>query len=365
MVAAKVRLTNFKPGSRIRTILEAIAAVLSRIESEFFAAYLYAIRTSSYESFGFGLLEGKKSTGFIRFVKTGHTSTFAIPIFTISLFGQDYQSVSPSSISVGQTSVDIDIRALNSGSQYNLDPQGIDTNFGKGDVFPSADPNVILEFDRIYNPFLISGGTDQETEEERLIRWQEFVNNLGRSTLAGILSGVKSVSGVVDCYVTENLNPINGQSETGWINIYVSDGTSNTAPTIIQTVTDKIKGILGTSEFGYKAGGTRLFVGNLLIQSISFHYELDVLISTQLSDAQFKVLVEQAISNYVNKLRNGEDVIFDRLKGAGINAHPDIQRIRFVGISTDIVVPLGSVPKIGGNGGGSIVCDLINRINQP
>ncbi|MBM9499739.1 baseplate J/gp47 family protein [Leptospira sp. 201903071] len=365
VVAAKVRLTNFKPGSRIRTILEAISAILTRIESDFFAAYLYAIRNSCYESFGFPLLEGKKSTGFIRFVKTDHTSTYSIPIFTISLFGQDYQSVGPSSIAVGQTSVDIDIRALNSGSQYNLDPQGIDTNLGKGDVFPSADPNASLEFDRIFNPFLISGGTDQETEEERLIRWQEFVNNLGRSTLAGILSGVKSVSGVVDCYVTENLNPNNGQSETGWINIYVSDGTSNTAPTIIQTVTDKIKGILGTPEFGYKAGGTRLFVGNLSVQPISFHYELDVLISTQLSDAQFKTLVELAISNYVNKLRNGDDVIFDRLKGAGINAHPDIQRIRFVGISTDIVVPLGSVPKIGGSGGGSIICDLINRINQP
>ncbi|MDI7165966.1 baseplate J/gp47 family protein [Leptospira santarosai] len=365
LVAAKVRLTNFKPGSRIRTILEAIAAVLSRNESEFYVAYLYSIRNSCYESFGFGLLEGKKSTGFVRFEKTDHTSTYSIPIFTISLFGQEYQSVAPSNITVGQTFVDIDIRALNSGSQYNLDSQGIDTNLGKGDVFPSADRNSSLVFDRIYNPFLISGGTDQETEEERLIRWQEFVNNLGRSTLAGILSGVKSVSGVVDCYVTENLNPSNGQPETGWINIYVSDGTSNTAPAIIQTVTDKIKGIPGTAEFGYKAGGTRLFVGNLLVQPISFHYELDVLISTQISDTQFKVLVEQAIANYVNKLRNGGDVIFDRLKGAGINAHPDIQRIRFVGISNDFVVPLGSVPKIGGSGGGSIVCDLINRINQP
>lgn len=365
LVSANVRLTNFKPGSRIRTILEAIAAALSRMSSEFYSAYLYAMRNACYESFGFGLLEGKKSTGFIRFEKSGLTSNYSIPIFTISLFGQVYQTVGPVTLVASHTSTDIDIRAVEPGTQYNIDSLGIDTNLGRGDIFQTSDPTVVIDFDRIFNPYPISGGTDKETEEERLIRWQEFVNNLSRSTLAGILSGVKSISGIVDCYVTENINPNSGQPETGWINIYVSDGTSNTAPNILQTVRDKISGLLNSSDFGYKAAGTRLFVSNLNIQPISFNYELDVLISTQLSDSQLISIVSQSFANYVNRLRNGEDVIFDRLKGVGINAHPDIQRIRFVGLSSDIVVSSGSVPKIGGSGGGTIVCNLINRISPP
>lgn len=365
IVAAGVRLTNWKPGSRIRTLWEAVCLMLSRSDAEYFAGYQYARDNACYDSFNFGLLPGKKATGFIRYAKTGHASNISIPILAISLFGINYKTVNTATLLVGETFIDIDIIADELGTKGNLIPLEIDTDQGNGEIYNPEDPNQVLEFDRIFNPVNIAGGTDQETEEARQARWQEFINNLARSTLAGIRAAVKSVPGVVDSFVTENINPYTGDPETGWINVYISDGTSMVDPAIISAVQAKINGIEGTSEFGYRAGGTTLFVGNILIQPINVDYELDVLITSSVSNSTFEFLVNAAISNAVNRLTSGADVLLDLMRAAGLNAHPDILRIRFITPVSDVSVPSGSLPKIGGTGGGTITNSLINRIPRP
>ncbi|MCW7467515.1 baseplate J/gp47 family protein [Leptospira levettii] len=365
IVGAGVRLTNWKPGSRIRTLVEAIALLLSRGDAEFFAGYQYARDNACYDSFNFGLLPGNKATGYIRYNHTGHTSNIDIPVFAISLFGITYKTIQPATLLVGDTSVDIDIIADELGTKGNLVPLEIDTDQGKGEIYNPIDPNEILTYDRIFNPVNITGGTDQETEESRQARWQEFITNLARSTLSGIRSAVRSVPGVVDSFVTENINPYTGDPETGWINVYISDGTGSVDPLIVTAVRNKIDGIEGTDELGYRAGGTTLYVGNILTQAINVDYELDVLLTSSVSNATFKSLVETSISNAVNRLSNGSDVLLDLMRAAALNSHPDILRIRFLTPSSDVSVPSGALPKIGGTGGGTITNSAINRIPRP
>lgn len=363
IVGRKIRLTNWKPGSRIRTLIEAIAFALARSSAEFFAGYQYARNFNCYESFGFDLLPGLKASGFIRYQNTGHISNISIPILTISLFGLTYHTIAATTLNTGDTFVDIDVVAGDVGTDYNLDALAIDTDNGNGDIF--SETGEELTFERIFNPFEISGGTEIESEQSRQARWKDFINNLARSTMSGIRSGVKTVAGVVDSYVTENINPYTGDPETGWINIYVSDGTAVVSPAILQAVEDRISGVLGTDELGYRAGGTRLYVSTIAVQAININYELDVLDSSLLTDPQIEALASIAITKYVNRQPNGGDVLLDLVKSAGISAHPDFLRIRLVGLVSDISVPDGSVPKIGGTGGGTITCSLIARIPRP
>lgn len=365
IVGAGVRLTNWKPGSRIRTLWEAVSLMLARGDAEFFAGYKYARDNSCYDSFNFSLLPGNKATGFIRYNHTGHVSNISIPILAISLFGITYRTISAATLIVGDSSIDIDIIADELGTKGNLIPLEIDTDQGNGEIYNPDDPSEILVYDRIFNPVNIAGGTDQETEESRQVRWQEFINNLARSTLSGIRAAVRSVPGVVDSYVTENINPYTSAPETGWINVYISDGTSLVDPGIVTAVQNKINGIEGTGELGYRAGGTTLFVGNILIQAVNVDYELDVLTTSAVSNSTFTALVNAAISNAVNRLTSGSDVLLDLMRAAGLNAHPDILRIRFVTPVADVSVPVGSLPKIGGTGGGTITNSVISRIARP
>ncbi|MCB1177236.1 MAG: baseplate J/gp47 family protein, partial [Leptospiraceae bacterium] len=209
----------------------------------------------------------------------------------------------------------------------------------------------------------ITGGKDLESDTERIDRFKEFIKSFFRSTLNGIRYAVKTTPGVKDYYVYDNVDPYTGSENPGWINVLLSDGTNTVSNSVLEAVRTKINGIEGDPEnTGYRAGGTRLYVGKLLIQAINIFYEIDIKDDSDLEDSIVKTLVETAIINYVNGLKSGNDVILDSVKAYGRTAHPDFYKIRTPGINTDIVVNNGYVPKIGGSGGGVIICNKINRV---
>ncbi|WCL51430.1 baseplate J/gp47 family protein [Leptospira sp. GIMC2001] len=364
-VAAKgVRLTNWKPGSRIRTLSEAIIFILVKISGDFQAAYEHAIREACFETFGFGKLPGFKSVGFVRYVKADVVGSFSIPQFRIDLFGVRYRTVSTATIVEPATFVDIDIIADNFGPEGNIQGLEIDTVQGRGDITDSLTGEELV-FDRIFNPFPISGGEGEESDEKREIRFQGYIQNLARSTLDGIRNAVLSIPGVVEAFVDENKNPYTGAPETGWVLVYISDGTALVSSELIDTVFDIINGVVNSSDVGYKGGGVQLFVGTIEIEPINVDYELDVLDTSALTDEQVESISTIAISNYVNRLKNGNNVVYDLLWAAGLSSHPDFQRIRFNTPTADVSVPTGKIPKIGGTGGGTIACTTIVRIPKP
>lgn len=358
-----VRLTNWKPGSRIRTLIEAILFVIVRIIGDFQAAYNYAIRESCYQTFRHAKLPGKKSVGFVRYVKADVLTTFAIPVFSITLFGVRYTTVEAATIVAPNTFVDIDIIADEFGTDANIGSLDIDTDQGNGDVLDLEGNELV--FDRIFNPFPVEGGEGEESDEAREVRFQDYIQNLARSTLGGIKSGVLSIPGVVEAFVEENINPISGVEETGNVNIYISDGTSSVSPTLIQTVYDTIQGIVQSNNFGYKGAGVKLFVGTIEIQAIDVEYEIDILDSSGLTDGQVESIASTAIAQYVNRLSNGDNVVYDLLRSNGLASHPDFVRLRLLDPTSDINVPSGKIPKIGGSGGGAIVCASVFRIPKP
>ncbi len=363
LTSRKSGLSNFKPGSRIGTLIEAVALELAAADTQYYRAYLEGIREACFASFGFALKEGRRATGQVRIYNTDPPQRIVIPAFRITLFGLAYLSESsPPVLEASQTYIDLSINAEEAGSHYNIAANSIDTERGAG----LLEPSIVPEPERITNLRSIEGGTDQESRAERERRFQSFIQNLARVTKGGIEAAVKSIAGVAEAYVENNRNPITGAVEYGWVNVYVSDGTANTNQDFLDRVRDILLGKSAANDFTeHIAAGKRLFVQALRVLAIHINVALSIDASSALQDEmRIKEIVQGAIANFVNRLKAGEDVLLDHVKSAVLQERPrDFLYINIAG--NDIAVQPRELPRIGGAGGGRVTVSSITRIARP
>jgi len=350
LISRASRLSNFGPGSRIGSLLEGIAIVLARGDRETLQGFEAEAVNAVYEVFGFPLLPGLKATGLLRLEKSGHTQAINYPIFTIDLFGLRFETVEPITLPVGQNVVLVEARAIEPGVSGNIRAGEIDTLDGRGTISPQIEPGT-----RVWNPAPFEGGTQLETEESRAGRFRDFINNLGRSTLRGIYNAVISIPGVAGAVVNDNINPISLLPQTGWVNVYVSDGTSSPPQSLLDEVKKVVVGELHHPDYlGYAAGGARVYVGSVEVTAVNVSYEYVLVEGSSLTDQEAEEKIEQAAIGYINSLPIGQDVLFETLQARMLTAHPDILRLNLLSPGSDIVIQDQDLPRIGGASGGTI-----------
>lgn len=318
------RLTNFNPGSRLLTFLEAIGFVLSQGDVNTLSGFQYAIREGVFSTFGFSRNPGLRSTGIFRIFNEGHTSPVPIPKFKIDLFGLEFETVGDTEIPVGQTTVEVEAIAALPGAEYNIKANELDTSDGLGTINISLPTGA-----RVWNPFDFNGGTEVESEESREKRFQSFILSLGRSTILGIYNAVVSIPGIAGAQVETNINPITRLPELNWINIYVSDGTSNPPESLLDLVRKTIVGDLSDpSNFpGYAAAGTSVYVGNIPVLGIVVDYELEILSSSRLTTSDAIGIANSALVNFLNTLPVGFDILIQQMESAILKANFDFYRV--------------------------------------
>lgn len=359
LIAKASRLSNFNPGSRIGSLIEAIALELAKSDLETYRGFQEAILESVYNTFGFDRKPGTPSTGIIRIEYSGHTQDINIPIFEIDLFGLKFKTTSTAILPVGQTQIEIFAIAQEKGNHTNIQSFSIDTFDGRGTIIPDFLPNA-----RIYNPYDFSGGTDFETDEERLQRFRDFIQNLGRSTIKGIKNGVLSIPGVQFVSVIDNINPYTNQPEPGWIIVYVSDGSPNPPQTLLDEVYKVVKGDPNdtTNYPGYASAGTIVYVRPIEIEPINVQYEITLIQGSSLTDTEAINIANNEIIRYINNLSIGRDVLIETLHAKILLAHKDFYDVNLLLPTSDISVPDNKLPRIGGIGGGTIIGNVIGRI---
>ncbi|RHX90259.1 phage baseplate protein [Leptospira yasudae] len=366
LLASGSRLSNFNPGSRISTWIAAIATVLAEGDLRTLNGFYYAIKEGVYNAFGFKRLPGLVSVGLVRIEHLGHTEPITIPVFKLDLFGLEYESIASVTIPVGQTFSEIEIRAKKPGVDYNIRRLSINTLEGLGSVNIELPPNI-----RIWNPADFAGGTNLESEENRLKRFRNFIISLGRSTKLGIYTAATSIPGIAGVQLTTNCNPYSGAFEIGWINLYVSDGTSNPPQSLLDLVQKTIEGDLKDPENypGFSAAGTQVAVFRIPVFGITVKFKLQIQKESQLKDEDALNIAQNQITVYLNTLPVGYDVLLKQVEGTILKAHPDFYRViieEFYGklasdpvpnpvpLNSDVVVPSTYLPRTGGTSGGSI-----------
>ncbi|EMN28085.1 hypothetical protein LEP1GSC083_0121 [Leptospira interrogans serovar Pyrogenes str. L0374] len=198
---------------------------------------------------------------------------------------------------------------------------------------------------------------------------------MGRSTPLGIYTAVISIPGILGAQITTNKNPYSGAIEFGWINIYVSDGTSNPPQSLLDLVLKTIEGDLNDpSNFpGFSAAGTWVNVFKIPVLGITVRFRLEVLNNSQVSLEEANTIATNALTSYINTLPIGFDVLLKQVEATILKSHPDFYRVtilEFYGklannpvpnpipTPNDISVPPTFLPRTGGSSLGVITCEI-------
>lgn len=342
-------LSNFNPGSRVGSLIEAIAIELADSDLNTLNGLKQAILEGSYYTFGFSRLPGTRAGGFVRLEHAASLVDIVYPQFTIDLFGIQYQTTVPVTLIAGNTFVEVDILAVNPGSAGKISAGTIDTNEGRGTLVEVIEPNT-----RVWNPANIAGGTDEESDIDRLSRWQQYIQGLGRSNVAGILTGLSTIPGIVDFVLQVNINPYTMLPEDNWVNCYVSDGTAVPSPAFLQLVYDTIAGRIDdpTNFPGYAAANANVFAGIISLQAVNVNFLLTVILGSTLTVGEALGIANNAAFTYMNNLPTGQDVLYDQLKASILKAHPDFLKCNLLVPAGDVFIVSTSKARLGGTGGG-------------
>lgn len=328
LVGSGTGLTNFNVGSRIRALAESFSIVSGQTHYDFRQALIEAIPVSLYDSLGFTRNPGLQSSGQIRIglVEAPLVNTSVDIGRALNINGNDYITTTAGVILAGQNESDnITLQAVSPGVVFNLAIGDVDTREGKG-FFADDSP-----FDYAYNVTAITGGTDQESNDERRARFITYINGLTKTTNFGIQSGLLNVATVRSVYIRE-LFP-----SPGWITIYVDDGSGTIPPSLLPEITKVVFGVPGdTDNFpGYKASGIRVSVEAPVLREFEVGFKIYIDISTLVTPAEIIAAAETAISAYLDSLRLGEDVFVTEMITAVQNSHPDILDVEILTMEVD------------------------------
>ena len=261
--SATKKFTDYNIGSKVRTLLEAVANEIEELYRQMVNGLVEAIPTSIYLTFNFPLLLATPTTVTVIVLLDGTTNTAAQVISagtvcTPANQAVTYAVVNDTAVSAAATSVPVLVKATAAGSIGN-------TAAGTGfTISPSP-----IGFVSAANTIAASNGTDLETEASRFQRFTAYIVTLARGTPAalnyamslailyddggGITERVK-FSQVVEPYLADSSQPV------GLVNCYLHNGVGSTSSDLVAAAQNIINGYYtaaGVGIPGYKAAGVK------------------------------------------------------------------------------------------------------------
>ncbi|SDH27701.1 baseplate J/gp47 family protein [Nitrosomonas sp. Nm132] len=263
MKATQEKITDFNVGSVARTLVEAPAVEIEELYQQFFIGLREAIPVALFRAFNFERLPAALAVGTVTVTQgTARSSDLLIPEGTVFLTidGREYKSVQDVTWLTGTTFVQIQVEASLLGMLGNT---------SAGTIVQSSffDSNVVI------SNLPINNGRDDETEEERKIRFSDFILSLSRGTLAAIKFAVASA--VVKSELGETIEyvaRIGIEEEIGHVDIHIygSGGIASDAlVTQAQMLVDGYELEDGTKIPGYRSAGIRVTVMKMTEQTIN------------------------------------------------------------------------------------------------
>lgn len=273
MRATTKKVTDFNVGSVVRTMIEAVAAEIEQLYMKMYIGLKEAIPVSVYNSFDFTKLPAATAVGLVRVTITSSTAATVIPggtTFTATGKTAPYFSSQDVTIAAGNTFADVPVACSVRGAVGNLNAN---TAFTLGPA-PAGFVSAV-------NQAAFVGGADEETDQQRKLRFNAYIAALARSTVQALIYGAKTTartdsSGnvlervttavVIEPWVLDNTQPV------GWAKIYVHNGTGVTSGALVSLAHDVLYGYTdatGKRIPGWKAAGTQLDVLAATDQSLA------------------------------------------------------------------------------------------------
>lgn len=285
--SATTKITDFQPGSVVRTIMEAPAVEMEELYLQMFLGLRDAIPVATFLSFGFDRLPAATAVGFVSVSKSpAPTQAIEIPVGTSFSTADErvYNSTEAVTWPVGTASVRIPVAAA---------VPGLAGNVAAGVIVSS--PSFGTGF--TVNNSAINTGRDIETDSEREARFAEFVAALSRGTVSACLyaaeqSQVLDADGNTSEYVTR----VGLEENPGIVRIYVYSTAGVPSQALITDGQTRIDGsrdeVTGVVTPGYRSAGVRVDVLAMSERAISMSVQVEMLAGYELTSAVIQSITD-------------------------------------------------------------------------
>lgn len=280
------KLTDFNPGSAVRTLLEAVSLQIEEFYYNLFNAIKYAVRNACYNAFKFEKYASSYASGTVtiyyedpilqdKVIKKGtefHTGENTLRKIY-------FKSTRDVFIKEGAQAVIIPVECSEKGTIGNVSAGSISR-------LTVGDPNIYL----ITNNNDFSNGKDIESDTEREQRFREYVHTLQRGTKDAIAYGIKQVDGVAGVYIDDNY--------IGYLIAYVHD--------IYGNLNDDLKNEVLKEVAGYRSAGIEVVVRPTVKKIVDLNVK--VVYREGYDPNVYNQAIEKIIYQYINNLKVSEDL---------------------------------------------------------
>jgi len=321
-------LLNLYPGSTLRAILEANAAVAMWIQSLIYNVLLTTRLATSGSTdadsfgadFGFYRLPAATSGGTVTFGRFSSSTTSAILpgtnlstidnslTFTVVIdpLNPNWDAAQNAYIlPISTAEIDVPVVCTVAGSLGNV---------GVGVIGNIS--STVVGVDTVINAAAFVNGADAESDAAFRVRFVSYILSLSRATLASIGYAIIKVQQGLTYTIIENENT-DGTYLPGNLVITVDDGSHEPSSDLINLV--------GLSIEEYRSAG----VSYDILPPVIVDTVVDV-VATPLAGYNVNDLitpVSNAVSAYANSLRVGEPLYYSRLVQAAYNATEGIDNV--------------------------------------
>ena len=298
------KVTDFTPGSVIKSFCEGVGISLEEFYVSVYLGFIRALKQIPATVFDFSRKTGVRATTTAVFSRgTVAVTDILIPIGSrvSTSSGLSFLTTEIGYILTGNTDSDpISIRAEDVGKVYNVPADSI-----------TILSSTINGVETVNNDNAAVNGVDTESENSYQLRFQQYIEGLARSNIAGLISGCLSVEGITSVSVVELFPPVSNVN----VRLYVDDGSSSGISDALKTEVQNIIDGDGTEEnLGYRAGGVNAVVLKPTTLVINITATIKAVRGTNLT--QLETNINTSIVSYVNNLRVGRDVIQKQLEKA-------------------------------------------------
>jgi uncharacterized phage protein gp47/JayE len=348
MRGCTTKITDFRVGSKTRTILEAVAIVIEERTDKIFRSIRELIETNIYSIFSFDRIPATYATGTVTFSRVDVADQNYVILAGTMLLSQASQYNAPlkyyvstdAIIAVGTTSVDVGVVCATAGTIGNVAS-------GSLNMFVQKPTGI----DAVNNSLDFITGSEEETSEAQKARFQEFLQAQSRGVLQSIEYGAR-LANVVDTgtgLITEKVVLATASEDLvnkpAQVDLHIWNGSGVASANLLASVTKTLTGYYDSNDnpvYGFKPAGILVNVYSAPIKYVKIKLLVTPEPWSTLEDLKPLVLAEAV--RYFGSLKQGQTVIQTALEAniKYINGVSDVKLS--VSIDSGVTYSVDNIP---------------------
>ena len=311
------KITDFRPGSVARTLIEGPAIEIEQLYQQMFIGLREAIPVATFLSFGFEKTPASAARGFVTVSRTlPDINPMTIPTGTLFRSTDGRQYLSTESVIWQATDLTVDVPVVSSvlGLSGNISAGGV----ALSDFFAGMDVSITN------NP--ITNGRDEETDAEREARFADFIQSLSRGTVAAIrYAASQAVLLDANAQVSEYVTRVGMLENPGYVRLFIYSSMGDPTSELIARCQQIIDGYVdenGRKIAGFRSAGVRVQVFAMTEVEVDFAAAVEMMPGYTLTQDVINKIID-AVTEEIDAVESGETLyigtLVDRVIGiAGV-----------------------------------------------